>query len=165
MIDLNWLFRGLNDYCIIKISEAFPHYENNSDLDIICDNKFKFAEILKNKILNKYDVKIKDYIAANNNLQVDVIINNSLNIKFDLTDDLSCWQRIKLDPDLIKLILSHKMIKNDVFVPCLEHEIIVRLLEYAEYFNISSKIKHLNYAEKHPVEKQAAIKTMQNYKI
>ena len=164
-VDLNWLFDGLDDYCIIKISGDFPYYEKNSDLDIICDDKFKFAEILKNKILNKYNAKINNYIASNNNLQLDVITNNSLDIKFDLTDDLSCWQKIRLKPQLAKLILSQKVKKNSTFVPCLEHEVLTRLLEYEEYKKNPSKIKHLNFANQRPLAKNIAKQLIQDYKF
>lgn len=165
LIDLNWLFEALDNYCIIKIPETFPQYNKNSDLDIICDDKFKFADILKNKILNKYNLNTKNYIASNNNLQLDVITNNSLDIKFDLTDDLSCWQKIRLKPQLAKLILSQKVKKNSAFVPCPEHEVLTRLLEYEEYKKNPSKIKHLNFANQRPLAKNIAEQLIQDYKF
>ena len=144
-VDLNWLFDGLDNYCIIKIPGGFPYYEKNSDLDIICDDKFKFVEILRNKILNKYNVKTKSYIAANNNLQLDVIINNTLDIKFDLTDDLTCFSAIPVSTKLADKILHDKQTHNSIFIPCVEHEFIIRYLEYNEYKSDPKKIKHLNY--------------------
>lgn len=164
-VDLNWLFDGLDDYCIIKISGDFPYYEKNCDLDIICDDKFKFAEILNKKITYKYNYKTKSYIAANNNLQLDVIINNCLDIKFDLTDDLSCWQKTRLRPQLAQSILSQKVKKHSVFIPCLEHEVLIRLLEYEEYKNNPLKIKHLNFANQHPLAKSIAEKLIQDNKF
>lgn len=165
LIDLNWLFTALDDYCIIKIPECFPSYNKHSDLDIICKDKFIFLKILNKRILDKYDVKTKHYIAANNNLQLDVIKNNSLDIKFDLTDDLSCWSKNKLRPQLVQSILSQKVKKNSVFIPCLEHEVLTRLLEYKEYKNNPSKIKHLNFANQHPLAKITAEKLIQNNKL
>jgi len=144
-VDLNWLFDGLDDYCIIKIPGDFPYYEKNSDLDIICDNKFKFAEILNRKITDKYNYKTKSYIAANNNLQLDVIINNALDIKFDLTDDLTCFSAIPVNIKLADKILHDKQAHNNTFIPSVEHEFIIRYLEYNEYKSNPKKIKHLNY--------------------
>lgn len=163
-INLDWLFADLKNYCIIKKPANFPCYEKKSDLDIICDNKIKFSKTLNEKITNKYKLKTKSYIAPNNNLQLDVIINNTLDIKFDLTDDLSCWKKIRLKPDLVKLILTKKVKKDSVFVPCLHHEILARILEYEEYKNIPAKIKHLNFVNQHPVEKSIAEKLIKSYK-
>lgn len=163
-INLDWLFTDLKNYCIIKIPEFFPHYEKNSDLDIICDDKIKFSKILNEKITNKYKLKTKSYIAANNNLQVDVIINNTLDIKFDITDDLSCFSKIKVNSKLSKLILKNIESKNGISIPSLEHEIAIRLLEHAEYKDNPKKIKHLNFANKFPEEKNKAIQLIEKYK-
>lgn len=163
-INLDWLFEGLDNYCIIKIPEFFPHYEKNSDLDIICDNKFKFAEILNKKITHKYNFKTKIYIASNNNLQLDIIINGTLDIKFDITDDLSCFSKIEVNSQLSKLILKNIERKNGIFIPSLEHEIAIRLLEYEEYKDNPKKIKHLNFANKFPEEKNKAIQLIEKYK-
>ncbi len=164
MIDLNWLFCDLSDYCIIKISEPFPNYERNSDLDIICDDKIKFSKILNEKITNKYKLKTKSYIAANNNLQLDVIINNTLDIKFDITDDLSCFSKIKVNNELSKIILKKAEDKNGISIPTLEHEIVIRLLEYEEYKDNPKKIKHLNFANKFAEEKNKAIQLIDKHK-
>jgi len=164
-INLKWLFEGLDDYCIIKIPESFPHYEKKSDLDIICDDKIKFSKTLNEKITNKYKLKTKSYIAANNNLQLDVIINGVLDIKFDITDDLSCFSKIKVNKELSKLILKKIEHKDGIFIPTLEHEIAIRLLEYEEYKDNPKKIKHLNFANQHPAEKTIAKKLIQDYKL
>jgi hypothetical protein len=163
-INLDWLFTDLKNYCIIKKPANFPCYEKNSDLDIICDDKIKFSKILNEKITNKYKLKTKSYIAANNNLQLDVIINNMLEIKFDITDDLSCFSKIKVNSKLSKLILKNVKHKDAIFTPKLEHEIAIRLLEYEEYKDNPKKIKHLNFANKFPEEKNKAIQLIEKYK-
>lgn len=161
MIDLNWLFCDLSNYCIIKMPELFPHYQKNSDLDIICDDKFKFLETLSEKITRKYKLKTKSYIAANNNLQLDVVINGALEIKFDISDDLSCFSKIKVSKELSKLILKKVEDKNGISIPTLEHEIAIRLLEYEDN---PKKIKHLNFANKFPEEKNKAIQLIDKHK-
>lgn len=163
-INLNWLFRDLKNYCIIKMPANFPCYEKNSDLDIICDDKIKFSKILNEKITHKYKLKTKSYIAINNNLQLDVIDNGSLDIKFDITDDLSCFSKIKVNSELSKIILKNTEHKNEIFIPKLEHEIAIRLLEYEEYKNNPKKIKHLNFANKFSEEKNKAIQLINKYK-
>ena len=163
-IDLNWLFFDLENYCIIKTPENLPYYQPNSDIDIICSNKLDFSRILNEKIVEKYRFKTKSYIAANNNLQLDVIINGALDIKFDITDDLSCFSKIKVNSDLSKLILKNIECKNGISIPMLEHEIVIRLLEYEEYKDNPKKIKHLNFANKFPEEKLKAIQLIEKYK-
>lgn len=163
-IDLSWLFFNLENYCIIKIPEGLPQYEPNSDIDIICRNKLDFDRILKEKITEKYNFKTKSYIAANNNLQLDVIINGALDIKFDITDDLSCFSKIKVNNELSKIILKKAEDKNGIFIPTLEHEIVIRLLEYEEYKDNPKKIKHLNFANKFPEEKNKAIQLIDKHK-
>lgn len=163
-INLDWLFADLKNYCIIKLPANFPCYEKNSDLDIICDDKFKFSQTLNEKIARKYKFKTKSYIAANNNLQLDVTVNGSLDIKFDITDDLSCFSKIKVNNELSKIILKKVDYKNGIFIPTLEHEIVIRLLEYEEYKNNPKKIKHLNFANKFSEEKNKAIQLINKYK-
>jgi hypothetical protein len=163
-INLDWLFTNLKNYCIIKKPANFPCYEKKSDLDIICDDKIKFSKTLNEKITNKYELKTKSYIAANNNLQLDAIINGTLEIKFDISDDLSCFSKIKVNNELSKLILKNVEHKNGIFTPKLEHEIVIRLLEYEEYKHNPKKIKHLNFANKFPEEKNKAIQLIEKYK-
>lgn len=164
-IDLNWLFEGLDNYCIIKISELFPYYEKNSDLDIICKDKFKFAKELLAKIGNEYNLQIRQYIAANNNLQLDILKNNSLDIKFDLTDDLSCFSKLKVNSALTQVILDGKIKKTDskIFTPNEVHEAVVRYLEYKEYSHVPKKIKHLHYFNKNEVVKMEALKVIDKF--
>ena len=45
------------------------------------------------EILDEAGIKFKKYIARNNNLQIDAINGNKLDIKFDITDDLSCFSK------------------------------------------------------------------------
>ena len=106
--------------------------------------------------MNEAGIKFKKYIAANNNLQIDAINGNKLDIKFDITDDLSCFSKIKIKKDLVKSILENKIKYKSFFVPELKYDLAIRLLEYFEYKNNPTKIKHLLYCNQFPVNKKLA---------
>ena len=156
LIDLEYLFSKLENYCILKFDpKKFPEYKTNSDIDILCKDKYLTGNCIE-EILNEAGIKLKRYIASNNNLQIDVIKGNQLDIKFDITDDLSCFSKIKIKKDLVKSILENKIKYKSFFVPELKYDLAIRLLEYFEYKNNPTKIKHLLYCDQFPVNKKLA---------
>jgi len=156
LIDLKYLFSKLDHYCILKFDpEKLPDYKANSDIDILCKDKYVTGNCIE-EILNEAGIKFKKYIAANNNLQIDAINRNKLDIKFDITDDLSCFSKIKIKKDLVKSILENKIKYKSFFIPELKYDLAIRLLEYFEYKNNPAKIKHLLYCNQFPVNKKLA---------
>ena len=106
--------------------------------------------------MNEAGIKFKKYIAANNNLQIDAIDGNKLDIKFDITDDLSCFSKIRIKKDLVISILENKIKYKSFFIPELKYDLAIRLLEYFEYKDNPTKIKHLHYCNQYPVNKKLA---------
>ena len=156
LIDLKYLFSKLDHYCILKFDpEKLPDYKANSDIYILCKDKYVTGNCIE-EILNEAGIKFKKYIAANNNLQIDAINRNKLDIKFDITDDLSCFSKIKIKKDLVKSILENKIKYKSFFIPELKYDLAIRLLEYFEYKNNPAKIKHLLYCNQFPVNKKLA---------
>ena len=156
LIDLKYLFSKLDHYCILKFDPSkLPEYKTNSDIDILCKDKYFTGSCIE-EILDKAGIKFKKYIAANNNLQIDAINGNKLDIKFDITDDLSCFSKIKVKKSLVKSILESKIKYKSFFVPELKYDLAIRLLEYFEYKNNPTKIKHLLYCNQFPVNKKLA---------
>ncbi len=155
-IDLEYLFSKLDDYCILKFDpEKFPEYKSNSDVDILCKDKFVTGNYIE-EFLNDAGIKLKKYIAANNNLQIDALNGNNLEIKFDITDDLSCFSKIKIKKDLVRLILENKIKYKNFYIPDLKYDLAIRLLEYFEYKKNPTKIKHLLYCNQFPINKKLA---------
>ena len=116
LIDLKYLFSKLDHYCILKFDpKKFPEYKTNSDIDILCKDKYVTGNSIE-EILNEAGIKFKKYIAANNNLQIDAMNGNKLDIKFDITDDLSCFSKIKIKKDLVKSILENKIKYKSFFL-------------------------------------------------
>tara|TARA_Y100000991_G_C21969963_1_gene348861 strand:+ start:711 stop:1220 length:510 start_codon:yes stop_codon:yes gene_type:complete len=165
LIDLNYIFSRLDDFCILKFDpDKFPEYKPNSDIDILCKDKYLTANCIE-KILNESGVKLKKYIAKNNNLQIDAMNGNKLEIKFDITDDLSCFSKIKIKKDLVKLILENKIKYKSFFIPELKYDLAIRLLEYFEYKNNPEKSKHLLYCNQFPVNKKFAEEIIENNRL
>ena len=156
LIDLQYIFSKLDDYCILKFDpEKCPEYKPNSDIDILCKDKYKAANSIE-EILSESEIKFRKYIASNNNLQIDAMNGNKLEIKFDITDDLSCFSKIKIKKDLVELILKNKIQYKSFFIPELKYDLAIRLLEYFEYKYNPQKIKHLVYCNQFPVNKKFA---------
>ena len=160
-VDLQYIFSNLDDYCILKFDLVeFPKYKPNSDIDILCKDKYD-TSIKIETFLKKVGIKSRKYIAANNNLQIDAMNGRKLEIKFDLTDDLSCFSKIKLKKEIVELILKNKIKFKSLFIPELKYDLAIRLLEYYEYKDNPKKIKHLNYCNRFPVEKKLAIEIIE----
>ena len=165
MVDLQFILSNLEDYCVLKLDpNEYLDYQPNSDIDLLCKDKFNTAICIE-KLLTKAGIKSRKYIAANNNLQVDVMNENKLEIKFDLTDDLSCFSKIKLRKDLAYKILEGKIKYRSIFIPELKYDLAIRLLEYLEYIENPKKIKHLYYCNQYPNEKKIAIEIIQKNKL
>ena len=157
LVDLEVILASLEDYCVLKLDQnEYLDYQPNSDIDILCRDKYKTAFCIE-KILNKAGIKSRKYIASNNNLQVDAINENNLELKFDLTDDLSCFSKTKLRKDLVDKILEGKIKYRNIFIPELKYDLAIRLLEYFEYKENPKKIKHLYYCNQYQIEKKIAI--------
>ena len=160
-VDLQYIFSNLDDYCILKFDLVeFPKYKPNSDIDILCKDKYD-ASIKIETFLKKVGIKSRKYIAANNNLQIDAMNGRKLEIKFDLTDDLSCFSKIKLKKEIVELILKNKIKFKSLFIPELKYDLVIRLLEYYEYKYNPKKIKHLIYCNRFPIEKKLAIEIIE----
>ena len=165
LIDLKYIFSQLQDYCILKFDpEKCPEYEPNSDIDILCKDKHITANCIEEILINN-GIKLKKYIAKNNNLQIDAMKGNKLEIKFDITDDLSCFSKIKIKKNLVKLILENKIKYNSFFIPELKYDLAIRLLEYFEYKNNPEKSKHLLYCNQFPVNKKLAHEIIEKNRI
>ena len=165
LLDLKYIFSKLDHYCILKFDpKKCPEYIPNSDVDILCKDKYVTGNCIE-EILNASGIKSKKYIAKNNNLQIDAMNGNKLEIKFDMTDDLSCFSKIKIKKDLVKLILENKIKYNSFFIPELQYDLAIRLLEYYENKNNPKKNKHLFYCNQFPINKKYAEEIIEKNKI
>jgi hypothetical protein len=154
-IDLVQIFDSLKEeiYVISKLNDKFPAYEPGHDIDILCANIESFSKKVLES-LNKYveegtSVKVNEKEFGH--VQVDVFFKeNELEIKFDLYQNLPEYSKVNVNNALFYSILEGREKKNIqdclVYVPSKLDDLILRYLEYIEYFSQNpDKIKHLNY--------------------
>ncbi|GJL64047.1 MAG: hypothetical protein NPIRA04_27010 [Nitrospirales bacterium] len=155
LIDLQEYFKHCpHEYCLIKMNEHFPNYYNYSDLDILCTDIHAMVTYTK-EFSKKYDKKNIKFLVnrvEDGHIQVDVYPKGkSLNLKFDLFDNLNIYKKFVVDDVFMQEIIKSRILKRDVFVPNIVYDLALRYMEYVEYKNDrSDKIKHYNYVNQHP---------------
>lgn len=154
MIDLIQIFSALEseNYTIIKLSEEFPIYRTGSDIDVLCLNPESISKIILqigNQYLDKgYEILVND---DSNKIYIDFIKDQKIDFRFDLYKELPKYKRINIKSALFESIIENsvpKKIKNkiNVFVPSLVDELVIRYIEYHEWYGSRpDKIKHINY--------------------
>ena len=160
-IDLIEFINEINDceYTIVKIGEEFPNYYPRNDIDIFCTDINKVAKkILKvgNKYLDqdfKIEISEKDFYHK----QIDFLLEGQIDFRFDLFGAFPEYHNVTIKKSYFyslidkrkEKIITHKEIGHKIFVPDTIDEIIVRYLDYLEYFSKrKDKIKHLDYVRK-----------------
>ena len=136
--------------------DEFPEYAIGSDIDIFCYDINNIANIILQNtnqyISDKITIEIKE---LNKQIYVDIKEYDKIHFRFDLYGELPNYKNVKIKPCLFSSIIEHatsKSILNNeltVKVPCLIDEIIIRYIEYHEWYaQRPDKIKHINYIEK-----------------
>jgi len=160
-LDLTEFFDELKDieYVIVKISDDFPNYYPGSDVDIFCLDVNKIAKrILKvgNKYLNQnFYIRIDE--SKSNLKQIDFVYDGKIDFRFDLYGAFPKYSNINIRKFYFYSIidrrtqrtLNYNKKKISVWVPEIIDEMIIRYLDYLEYFaKRKDKIKHLDFIRK-----------------
>jgi hypothetical protein len=144
------------DYVIIKIWDNFPNYYPQSDLDIFCTNINLIAEkilTIGNKYLDQ-EFKININESENYHKQIDFIYMEQIDFRFDLFGSFPDYKNVNIKNSYLYSVIDNKVEKligyNNkeikVFIPCVIDEMIVRYLDYLEYFvKRKDKIRHLDF--------------------
>jgi len=159
MLDLTSFFQSIDsaNYCIVKISDDFPNYCPGEDVDI-----FAYApEEIAQKVLewgNKYvncglEIKISSQ-PEKNHIGVDFMNGKKIHFRFDIFGELPHYKNLLIKPALFQSVIENSRIQScksnqrilNVKVPSLIDSIILRYIEFIEWYNIRpDKIKHLDY--------------------
>jgi hypothetical protein len=127
------IFEGRDDYLIIKMSDIFPFYTVPSDVDVLCLDKWRFADGIRGKRKQ-----------VGSHLQVDITRGGKLDFKFDLIDNL---KEYGLDH---KEVFKNRVLEprrgRDYWVPRPSDEIKIRTVEYRKHRH---KTWHKEYIDKH----------------
>jgi hypothetical protein len=130
-------------YVILRMSENFPNYYKNSDVDILCDNLHEAINHIINKGIIYNDIEnMRTYrIKQNNHYQLDFVKNGKLDIKFDLIDTFN-FSKFSVNDSFKHDVLLNSTKKYNVLVTSIDFDCAIRYMEYIEH---PEKIKHLEY--------------------
>lgn len=154
-LNLSKIFKRLTgqDYCLIKTPECFPSYIKGTDLDVFCLNTDNFIKellaVLNGIISSNISISITN---IQNQIHVDVLKNNILIFRFDLYSKLPHYNNINIKSSYFLSVIENKnTVVSDnfeYFVPSAMDDIIIRYIEYHEYYAIRpDKIKHIHYIQ------------------
>lgn len=161
MINIKEIFDALNiqhKYSIVKISEDFPHYMPNSDIDIFCLNPGKLSQtiihLMHKYIDDGYEINIDE---QDNYIQVDLLKDNKLDIKWDIYKSLPSYQNVSIRDSLYDVVVEGSVLKRfgksaedhvDVYVPNFLDDLLIRYIEYHEWYpHRGDKLRHAEYIE------------------
>ena len=156
LIDINAVFKGVDDYVILKMPDHFPNYFDYDDIDILCGNRQAFLEHLLRvgKPYEKKGFRI-DVRITNGHLHVDFYppMAQRLNLRFDLVDSLCLYRNIIVDDAYADVVLGSRSAvtrEGGVFqVPSPPHDLAIRFMEYMEWKDLRpEKVKHLEYVKR-----------------
>ena len=151
MLDLILFFKDMKDYTIIKKDPNFPFFNiGKDDVDVLCLDMKKTITHIK-KILTENYCKYT-YRYNNNNNQLDVLLNNKFILKFDLYDSLTnMYTPYDIPKSLTKEVIENSISENNIKVPLLKDELMIRQLEYNKWIKKRpDKKKHLDFIKSHP---------------
>lgn len=140
----------------MKLSADFPYYYKGSDIDVFCYNKDEFAKLLLS-VGNSYldqGLEIKVSNRGKSQTYIDFYFDDELEFRFDLYQSLPEYKKIKIKEHFLLSIIENAVplnrefdgINYPIYVPSEIDDIILRYIEYIEWYEIRpDKIKHLDY--------------------
>lgn len=158
-LDLNHIFSHLTEdvYCIVKLSPAFPEYRSGEDIDMFCFDinrvSDKIIQCAHGYINDGYTVR-STVLKENCQLHLDFLYENRIEFRFDLYQNLPAYRKVSVKSGFFSHVIDNRQSKiltyNNrpycIYTPCRQDELIMRYLEYVEYFHDRpDKIKHANY--------------------
>jgi len=149
-LDLIDIFDSLKNeqYCIVKKSLDFPEYEEGEDIDIFC----YFVERIIEKILFKlkdynFEIKVKK---ENKRAYIDLLKDDKIYFRFDIYGKMPKYKNILIKDAFFSSIIENSHFENNIKVPSKIDEMIIRYLEYQEYYaQRPDKIKHIEYIKEY----------------
>ena len=154
ILDLLLFFKDMPNYTIIKKDKNFPMFNvSRDDVDVLCLDMKKTIEHIENVLQNNYSNYRSNFDRKNE--QLDIYYGNKFIVKFDLFDDIcKMYPSYKINSDITKEIVRNSIVENDIRIPLLKDELMIRRLEYDTYIDKRpDKIKHLHYINSFPNEK------------
>lgn len=152
-IDLIKLFEELRNesYCLVKRNAEFPTWRIGSDIDIFCYSSTQIGKVIVRYVSSILsDEFLVEVTNLSKQMYVDIIRNRVIQLRFDLYDDLPEYRSVNIKKAFFSSIIENSAFENirgaSIRVPCLVDDLIIRYIEYHEWYNKRpDKIKHLDY--------------------
>ena len=97
-------------YVVIKLSEDFPHYSANSDIDILCTDLAQFAKTILtvgNQYVEDLGYEIRVSVKeSRQHAKIDFFLDGKLDFRFDLNQRWPQFEHIKVKSELLRDVLA-----------------------------------------------------------
>ena len=126
------------------------------DIDILCLNIDITCNHIINILKNKYPLfNYAKYRTKCKKTHIDIFYKKKFIIKFDISNNIKkLYPKYNIPSNLTKKVIKNsKLNDKDCKIPTIEHELMIRQLEYDSYIEERpDKIKHLKFIEKYNIE-------------
>jgi hypothetical protein len=146
-------------YCLIKFPKDFPNCRRGSDLDIFCYRIESFGKRLIE--IGEQDVRLFNFEIEiskvnDDHWHIDFLSQEMIDFRFDLYGSMPKYRNIKVKPALFESVIENSVSLSRTweeyfykcYIPATVDDMIIRYLEYCEYFNTGpDKIHHLEHIQ------------------
>jgi hypothetical protein len=160
-LDLDRYLYGLRNeiYCIVKLPNDFPNCRRGSDLDIFCYRVHSFGKRLLElgqQDVRQQNLEIEISKMGAEHWHIDFLSQEMIEFRFDLYGTMPAYNNMRVKPALFESIIENAVTLSrawsgwnyNVYVPATIDDMLIRYLEYCEYFKTGpDKIHHLDYIQ------------------
>lgn len=146
-------------FCLVKIPKEFPRCRKGGDLDLFCYNIDSFGKRLLNlgqKDIRLLNIEIEISKVTHDHWHIDFMDKKLIEFRFDLYGSIPHYRNIRIKSALFESIIENAVplcrkwgeLSYELYVPSTIDDMIIRYLEYCEYYRESTdKIHHLDYIQ------------------
>lgn len=160
-INIDRYLYGLKDeiYCLIKLPHEFPNCRRGSDLDIFCYRIDSFGKRLLEigqQDIRQYNFEIEISKRNAEHWHIDFLSQEMIEFRFDLYGSMPKYRNIRVKPAFFEIVIENAVSLSrtwgesdyDCYIPATIDDMIIRYLEYCEYFKTGpDKIHHLEHIQ------------------
>lgn len=142
-------------YCIVKVPD-FSLLSPGNDIDIYCFDPQKIIGVVTRQIVGELgndEIDIHDYDEGKH-IHYDILKDKEIYLRLDLYGKLPHYSRTNLKDSFFSTVIENRVDKIveingeklKIFIPQSDDELILRYIEYIEYYIVRpDKVKHLEY--------------------
>lgn len=145
-----------DDYVLLKKWGGFPEYTPGSDVDLLVVDRQRASRSVQDYLIKTINgeetiLRVSD---GKSHTHIDICEGKNIILRVDLIDGFDFFTKFAVQDALkIKIFLTRvaqKVGDFEVFIPCPDFDLLIRYLEYLEWFERRpDKIKHLDYILSH----------------